>query len=64
MLMRDHLLVVDLTEANGHAHPDIGFLPVCPSSTDPVEAVAEGHAIARSDAQVANFVADRTLECR
>ena len=63
MLMRDHPLAVDLTEANRHAHPDISLLPVCARSTDPVEAVTEGHAIARSYAQVANFVADWTLEC-
>jgi hypothetical protein len=62
ILMRDHPLPVNLAEVNGRTPPNIGLLPVCPGSADPVKTVAESHVIARSDAQVANVVANRTLE--
>ena len=48
--MRDPPLAIYFAIANGRAHPDIGFLAACPLPTDPVEAVAEGHIIARVDA--------------
>src|SRR5215472_18275746 len=62
MLMGDHPLAVDLAVANGCAHPGLGFFPICPLSADPVEAVGEGHVIARREAQVANLVANRPPE--
>ena len=60
--MGDHPLAADLAEANGRTYPDVAFLSAGPRSSDPVEAVTKGHVAARSDAQVANLVANRTLE--
>ena len=56
--MHDHPLAINLAVTDGGAHPDIALFPVRPLSTDPVKAVAKGHAIARSDAQIANLIAD------
>src|SRR5262249_4025576 len=60
-LMRDHPGTVHLAQANGRPHPHVNFPSACPRSADPVEVMAEGHRIARRDAQVANLVADRAL---
>ncbi len=38
-----------LAAASGHPHPDIGFLPICPLTVDPVEAVVEGYIITHRD---------------
>src|SRR6266849_7055995 len=59
--MRDQPVAIDLAVAIGRAHPQIGFLAIGHGSTNPFEAVTEGHTVARSDAQVANFDIDRTL---
>jgi hypothetical protein len=64
MLMRDHPLAINLAVANGRAHQHIDFPSVGLRSAEPVEAVGEGHVIARRDAQVANLVANRALERR
>jgi hypothetical protein len=58
MLVRDHPLAVNLAEANGRAPPHLDFPSVYRRSLDLVEAVAEGHVIARSDAQVPNLVTE------
>src|SRR5688572_22811607 len=62
MLMRDQPLAVNLAEAYSRACPHIVFLPVFHRSSEPIEAVAEGHIIACADAQVAHLEANRTLE--
>ena len=64
VLMRNHPLAVDLAEAYGRAHPHIDFPSVGLRSAEPVKAVAKGHRIVRSDAQVANLAADCALERR
>jgi len=58
MLMRDHPRALNLAVANGRPHPHIDLPSVSPRSANPVEVMAEGHVIARGDAQVANLVAD------
>ena len=45
--MSDYPVALYLAEANGRAPPHISALPFCIRSRDPVEAVAEGHVIAR-----------------
>ena len=62
MLVRYHPLAVNLAIANGRAPIHLDFLSVGFRSNDPIEAVAEGHVIAGSNVQVANFMADWTLE--
>src|SRR5690242_6563517 len=64
MLMRDQPLAVNLAAANGRAHPHIDSPSVRLRAAEPVEAMAEGHIIARRDAQVANLAANRALERR
>ena len=60
--MRDHPLATSPPEPDGRPHPDVGVLPAGPRPTDPVEAVAEGHLVARRETQVADLVADRAPE--
>jgi len=62
VLVHDLPPAIDLTTANSSAHPDVGLFAIGPCSSNPIETVAEGYVIARSDAPIANFVADRTLE--
>src|SRR5215213_10165108 len=61
MLMLDQPLAVNLAEADGRAHPHVDFIAVGHRAADPVEIMAEGHAVARLDSQVANLVADWAL---
>src|SRR5438270_7782976 len=62
MLVRDHPLTGDLAKADGRAHPDIALFSASSLSGDPVETMTKGQVSARSNAQVANLVADGTLE--
>ena len=62
MLMCDRPLPVDFAEAEGRAKPRVHFLSACRCCHHPVEAVAEGHVITHCDVQLANLVANRTLE--
>jgi len=64
MLMHDLPFAIDFATAKSGAHPDIGLFIIRPSTSNSIEAVAEGHVITRSDAQIANLVADRTSESR
>jgi hypothetical protein len=64
MLVRDHPPSVNLAEANRRPPPHIEFSSVCPRCANMAEAVRERHVIARGDAEIANLVADRTLERR
>ena len=41
MLMGDFPLAVDLAEANGRAHPDIGFFSVRSGASEVIEAAGE-----------------------
>jgi len=58
VLVRGFPLVVNLAEANGRAHPDIGFFSVGSGAADVSEAAGESHLIARRDGKVAHLVAD------
>jgi hypothetical protein len=62
MLVRDHPFAIDLAEANGHAHPNVGFRAVCPFSGDSVEAVTKGNLIARGNIHFTSIEAERTLK--
>lgn len=62
--MCDRPLAVDFAEAEGLAKPQVNFLSAYRRRRHPVEAVAEGHVIARREVQVVNFVANRALKRR
>src|SRR6266576_6256790 len=62
MLMGNHPLAADLAEADSRAQPDIRIFSACPLSSESIEAAAESHAIASRYGEVANLVANRTLE--
>src|SRR5262249_40358474 len=62
MLMHNLPFAIDFATAKSGAHPEIGLFIIRPSTSNSIEAVAEGHVITRSDAQVANLVPDRTSE--
>jgi hypothetical protein len=64
MLMGDHPLAVNLAVARGRTHPHPQFPSICRCSAVSVQAVAEGHVIARRDEEVADLVADGALERR
>src|SRR5215475_8620209 len=64
MLVHDLPFAVDFAAAHSGAHPDVGLFVIGPCSSNSIEAVAESHVITRSDAQVANLIADRTSESR
>src|SRR5919108_1870129 len=62
--MHDLPTAFDLTTANSGAHPDVSLFAIGPRSGNSIEAVAEGYVITRSDAQIANLVADRISKRR
>ena len=62
MLVRDPPLAVNLAEANGRAPPHIELSSVFTGCANMAEAVREGQVIARSDIEIANLLANRTLE--
>ena len=53
---------VDPAVANGCAPPHVELPAVCRRRADPLQAVGECHVIAPGDGEVAELVADRTLE--
>jgi hypothetical protein len=62
MFVHDLPLPVDPPATKGGAHPDIGRFAIRPFSRNSIEAVTKSHVFAGSDLQVAQLVADRTLE--
>ena len=61
MVVRDEPGAVDLPKARRPPEPEIDRAPGFQRAADPIEAVAAGHVIARSDREVANLVTERTL---
>ena len=64
MLMSDHPRAVNLAVTCGRTHPHHKFPSIGRRSTVSVQAVAEGHVIARRNTEVADLVADGALERR
>jgi hypothetical protein len=64
MLVHDLPLPADPPATKGGAHPDIGRFATRSFSRNSIEAVTKSHVFAGSDFQVAQLVADRTLEGR
>jgi hypothetical protein len=65
MLVGDHPLAVDLTIANGRAHPGIAVFANGSLSADPVSAMGKGHVIVfivRREGQVSDLIPNRTIE--
>lgn len=62
MPMGDCPVAIDPAKADRRTQPQVDFLAGCFHSAEAVEAMAEGHVIACSDAQLANFVANKALE--
>jgi len=62
MLVGDHPPAVDLTIANGRAHPGIAIFAIGSLSADPVNAMGEGHVIVRREGQVSGLISNRTIE--
>jgi hypothetical protein len=62
MLVLDHPVAINFVVANGRTNPNVGFDPICPLSSDPVEAVAEGNFIAGSNYQFVLLAAQRFLD--
>jgi hypothetical protein len=60
--MRDEPFVVQLAQTNRRAHRRIRFLTVGSCPLNVIEAVTEGHFIARSDLQLVDFVTHRVFE--
>ena len=62
MFVRNRPLIVNLAEANGGSPPHIELSTTKLRRADMVKAVRESHVISRSDAEIANLIADRALE--
>jgi hypothetical protein len=59
MLVFDHPFAIELSVTHGSTNPNVGFGPVRPLSSDPVDAVAEGSVISGSNYQLVLLAAQR-----